>query len=206
MKTDQEIFWKGDFGNNYIERNHNEELIASSTSLFSSILSSTDGDVASVIEFGCNVGINLASLKGLLPNSSVTGLEINSSAASVARELEGVEVIEGSILEFNSDRVYYLTFSKGVLIHINPDSLIDVYKSLYNCSNKYIMIAEYYNPSPVSIDYRGHKDRLFKRDFAGEMMDIYSDLELVNYGFVYHRDTVFPQDDISWFLMKKKSS
>jgi spore coat polysaccharide biosynthesis protein SpsF len=206
MKTDQEIFWKGDFGNNYIERNHNEELIASSTSLFSSILNSTDGDVASVIEFGCNVGINLASLKRLLPNSSVTGLEINSSAASVARELKGVEVIESSILEFNSDRAYDLTFSKGVLIHINPDHLTDVYKSLYDCSNKYIMIAEYYNPSPVSIDYRGYKDRLFKRDFAGEMMDIYSDLELVNYGFVYHRDTVFPQDDISWFLMKKKSS
>ena len=67
------------------------------------------------------------------------------------------------------------------------------------------MIAEYYNPSPVGIDYRGYKDKLFKRDFAGEMLDGYQDLKLVNYGFCYHRGT-FPQDDISWFLLEKAGS
>jgi len=33
---------------------------------------------------------------------------------------------------------------------------------------------------------------------------MFVDLELVDYGFVYHRDPVFPQDDINWFLMKKQ--
>ncbi len=69
-------------------------------------------------------------------------------------------------------------------------------------SKKYILIAEYYNPTPVEMEYRGHREKLFKRDFAGEMMDQYNDLTLVDYGFVYHRDP-FPQDDITWFLMKK---
>jgi spore coat polysaccharide biosynthesis protein SpsF len=53
------------------------------------------------------------------------------------------------------------------------------------------------------INYRGHKDRLFKRDFAGELMDKYPDLKLVDYGFVWRRDNNFPQDDGTWFLLEK---
>ena len=63
---------------------------------------------------------------------------------------------------------------------------------------------EYYNPTPVEVTYRGNTGKLFKRDFAGELLDKYSDLELVDYGFIYHRDNCFPQDDITWFLMEKK--
>ena len=65
------------------------------------------------------------------------------------------------------------------------------------------MISEYYSPNPVSVNYRGNEDVLFKRDFAGEMMDMYNDLKLVNYGFVYHRDDFFPGDDANWFLLEK---
>jgi len=93
---------------------------------------------------------------------------------------------------------------KGVLIHINPAMLPAVYEKLYAASHRYILIGEYYNPSPVTIPYRGHEDRLFKRDFAGEMLETYSDLTLVDYGFCYKRDTAFPQDDITWFLLEKR--
>ena len=92
---------------------------------------------------------------------------------------------------------------KGVLIHINPEKLRDVYKLLYNSCSKYILIAEYYNPFPVEITYRGHKGKLFKRDFAGELMDLFPDVGLIDYGFCYHRDPNFSQDDITWFLLKK---
>ena len=88
-------------------------------------------------------------------------------------------------------------------LDINPDYLPEVYKRLDQYSSKYVMVAEYYNPSPVMINYRGHDNRLFKRDFAGELMEMYPDLQLVDYGFMYHRDPVFPQDDITWFLMEK---
>jgi len=53
--------------------------------------------------------------------------------------------------------------------------------------------------------YRGHTDRLFKRDFAGEIMDRHPKMELVDYGFAYRRDPNFPQDDITWFLMEERS-
>jgi spore coat polysaccharide biosynthesis protein SpsF len=80
-----------------------------------------------------------------------------------------------------------------------------VYQKLYDASSKYILICEYYNPSPVAIPYRGHSDRLFKRDFAGEIIEKFPDLKLINYGFSYRRDSVFPQDDITWFLIKKNN-
>jgi spore coat polysaccharide biosynthesis protein SpsF len=55
----------------------------------------------------------------------------------------------------------------------------------------------------VEIPYRGHSGKLFKRDFAGEILDAYSDLNLIDYGFAYHRDNYFKQDDITWFLLEK---
>ena len=97
-----------------------------------------------------------------------------------------------------------LVLIKGVLIHIHPNELQNVYKLLYKASRKYICIAEYYNPSPVEVKYRGHEGKLFKRDFAGEIMEQFSDLELIDYGFVYHRDSNFPQDDTTWFLLEKR--
>lgn len=82
--------------------------------------------------------------------------------------------------------------------------LTDVYDKLLSACGRYILVAEYYNPVPVAISYRGHSDRLFKRDFAGEIMDRHPKLQLIDYGFVYRRDPNFPQDDITWFLMEKK--
>jgi len=65
------------------------------------------------------------------------------------------------------------------------------------------LMCEYYNPSPVEVNYRGHSGKLFKRDFAGEFLDKFSDVKLIDYGFVYQRDPAFPQDDLTWFLMEK---
>ncbi len=91
-----------------------------------------------------------------------------------------------------------------MLIHINPEVLPQVYDKLVAATGRYLMVAEYYNPSPVAIPYRGQSDRLFKRDFAGEIMDRHPALQLVHYGFAYRRDPNFPQDDITWFLMEKR--
>ena len=94
--------------------------------------------------------------------------------------------------------------TKGLLIHINPDKLESAYRVIYDISNKYILIVEYYNPIPVEILYRNQKGKLFKRDFAGEFMNMFPEVSLIDYGFIYHRDPVFPQDDLTWFLMSKK--
>ena len=69
-------------------------------------------------------------------------------------------------------------------------------------SKKYILIAEYFSPKPEKIDYRGFKNKLFKRDFAKDYLSINKNSKLVDYGFVYEKDK-FPQDNINWFLIKK---
>lgn len=202
-KTEQEKFWAGDFGTEYISRNKSQEYLASNLNFFSKAFNQI-GRPDSVIEFGANVGMNLRAIKQLFPGISLSGVEINPSAADELANSIGVEnVFNGSIFDFESSSKYDVSLIKGVLIHINPEMLSLVYSKLYEASNKYILICEYYNPSPVTINYRGHSDRLFKRDFAGEMLDKYEDLELVDYGFCYKRDKAFPQDDITWFLLRK---
>lgn len=201
-KTEQESFWSGEFGNEYIERNQGEATIASNLALFSKILRSVNS-VSSILEFGANIGLNLEALRHLLPQVSLSAIEINKKAVAYLEKLENVTVHHSSIFDFQPNKQEDLVLIKGVLIHINPNELQNVYQLLYEASKKYICIVEYYNPTPVEVRYRGYDGKLFKRDFAGEMMDKFSDLKLVDYGFVYHRDFNFPQDDATWFLLEK---
>ena len=118
----------------------------------------------------------------------------------------GCEVHEGSILEFDGRPAVGPDPVQGRADPHPAGRPGRGYQRLHDCSRRYVLVAEYYNPSPVAIPYRGHDDRLFKRDFAGELLERYDDLRLVDYGFVYHRDPVFPLDDITWFLLEKHAA
>ncbi|MEJ6580840.1 MAG: hypothetical protein QNL68_13725 [Akkermansiaceae bacterium] len=204
FETDQENFWSGAFGDEYTDRNAGAAHEAALLSNFSEILKNT-GKVDSAIEFGANRGMNLATLKRLLPQAQLAGIEINETAIAHLAKIPDTEAIHQSILDYDAQKTYDLSFIRGVLIHINPEKLNEVYDRLHASSHRWILVSEYYNPSPVALPYRGHQDRLFKRDFAGEMLERFDDLTLDSYGFVYHRDPLFPQDDITWFLLRKKS-
>lgn len=204
-KTEQESFWAGEFGTAYIDRNQGDKLLAANLDFFAKSLRGARG-IQSCMEFGANIGMNLRALKLLHPALELHGIEINVDAAALLGSLISRDrVFQGSILDYVPSRKFDLVLIKGVLIHINPDELPAVYERLYQSTGRYLMVAEYYNPAPVAIPYRGHRDRLFKRDFAGELLDAYADLSLVDYGFAYRRDPNFPQDDINWFLMEKRS-
>jgi pseudaminic acid biosynthesis-associated methylase len=203
-KTEQEAFWAGQFGNDYIARNQSEQLLAGNLAFFSQVLNRTRG-VTSVLEMGANIGMNLRALSPLLPSARLNAIEINPTAASVLRDLSFVSgVCEGSILDYSSDQPFDLVFTKGVLIHLAPEMLPNVYDKMVEASSRYVLIAEYYNPSPMEIPYRGHSNKMFKRDFAGELMERHPNMTLVDYGFLYRRDPNWPQDDITWFLMEKR--
>lgn len=203
FKTEQEKFWAGNFGTEYIGRNEGLDLLASNLKFFSKTLAQA-GKLSSCLEFGANIGMNFKALKLLYPKMSFQGIEINKVAAKILAKLIGEKnVFTGSIFDYKGKTKADLVLIKGVLIHTNPAKLDLVYKKLYQASRNFILVCEYYNPSPTTIVYRGHTDRLFKRDFAGEMMDKYPDLKLIDYGFAYHRDVAAPQDDITWFLLKK---
>lgn len=201
--TVQEEFWAGEFGDQYINRNCDTQSIANNIVFFSKIFSKIIS-LDSAIEFGANIGLNADAIKHILPDIHLDAVEINPSAAKILREKNICNtVFNESILTFESENRYDLTFTKGVLIHISPEILPDVYDKLFTYSKKYILIAEYYNPTPTTVAYRGHTERLFKRDFAGDMLDRYDSLQLVDYGFTYRRD-IFPQDDMTWFLLERR--
>jgi spore coat polysaccharide biosynthesis protein SpsF len=204
-KTEQEAFWAGEFGTAYIERNRGDALLASNLDFFAKALRQARG-VRSCIEFGANIGMNLRALKLLFPGQEQHGVEINEQAArQLADAIPASHVHHQSLLEFSPVRTWDLVLIKGVLIHMNPETLPQVYARLVQSTARYLLIGEYYNPSPVAIPYRGHTDRLFKRDFAGELMDRHPGMSLVDYGFAYRRDPNFPQDDITWFLLEKRA-
>jgi len=202
-KTEQEQFWAGEFGDAYAERNAGAARVDAVASLFESILSRVPAP-GSVIEFGANIGLNIQALRRLLPAAELAAIEINDKAVRALRAIPALEVFATSILDFSPARTWDLALIKGVLIHINPDALPAVYSLLYRSASRYVCVIEYYNPTPIEVTYRGHEGRLFKRDFAGELLDTYPDLHLVDYGFAYHRDLRYREGDTTWFLLEKK--
>lgn len=201
-KTEHERFWAGEFGDEYLKRNQGARAVAANIAFFAKVLQRTQ-NIGSFIEFGANIGLNIAAFDSIMPQVKMSAIEINEKAVAQLKQFQDLTVYHSTILDFVPETRYDFVLIKGVLIHINPDELQGVYDKLYNSSQRYICIAEYYNPAPVEVSYRGHSGKLFKRDFAGEMLDKYPDLQLVDYGFMYHRDNNFPQDDINWFLIEK---
>lgn len=200
--TEQENFWAGSFGDDYISRNESGALLYSKVAMWSQMLKSANR-VKSIKELGCNIGLNLKALHHLNPSYDLSGVEINEIAAQQAKELGIGSITCGTITEPLEGEKVDLTFTAAVLIHINPEKLDQVYQNLVNLSNRYVLVAEYYNPTPTDVVYRGHSERLFKRDFAGDLIDSYG-LNLVDYGFWYKRDNVAQEfGDVSWFLLEK---
>ena len=98
---------------------------------------------------------------------------------------------------------FELSISYGVLIHQPEEKLNDYYQKLYELSKKYILITEYFSPYPVTVKYRDHDNKLFKRDFAKEFWNNFPDLKLIDYGFFWSQDQFTNGDDTNWFLFQK---
>ncbi|MDA7798346.1 methyltransferase [bacterium] len=202
-KDEQELFWSGDFGNSYLDRNNDKDMLAGKISLFAQATKRLN-PIHSVIELGCNRGLNAHAIKALYPNCEYTGVEIGDKAYAALQENSSVDFsIFSSIYDVVAEKKYDLVLVAGVLIHLNPNKLSQVYSLVAQLSKSNVIFAEYYNPTPVAIEYRGHKNKLFKRDFAGEFMERH-DFILRDYGFVYSRDPKFDYDDLTWFTMEKK--
>ena len=156
-RTEQEAFWAGHFGDDYVARNRGERLIASNLALFAKVLARTR-QVHSVIEFGASVGLNLVAIRRLLPEARLSAVEINETAVAELCKMPELTVHHRSLLEFSPEGTHDFVLTKGVLIHLDPDELPKVYDLLHRSSGRYICVAEYYNPTPVSCELsRSHR-------------------------------------------------
>jgi pseudaminic acid biosynthesis-associated methylase len=200
QKTEQELFWEGQFGTDYTTRNR--DLSQSRQPFWGEILKISKA-VHSICELGSNRGENLDALRALDAKLNLTGVEINPTACEHLRAIADVHACQSSIQDFQTEQRFDLVFTSGVLIHLNPDDLPMIYRKMDQLSSRYVLINEYYNPHPTEIDYRGHTGKLFKRDFAGEFLDMHDgQFSVASYGFLWNR--LHPAwDNTTWVLMEK---
>jgi spore coat polysaccharide biosynthesis protein SpsF len=197
--SDQEAFWSGDFGDEYTDRNRIAP--ASRAPFFRQILGLAP-DIHSVCEIGANAGHNARALQSLDPSLRITGIELNSSAFARLAAIPGITAVQSSIQNYQPAQQFDLVLTCGVLIHVNPADLPQVYRKMAAMSARYVLINEYFNPAPVEIEYRGHAGKLFKRDFAGEFLDHTEGFEPVGWGFLWKR--MQPAwDNSNWTLLRR---
>ena len=158
----------------------------------------------SVLEVGANIGINLraiqrisgANLHAVEPNQTARDRLVADGVVPPGQVYDGIAEklpVDTATIDF--------VFTRGVLIHIHPDNLLAACKEMFRVSKKYLLCAEYFSVRPESIPYRGHSDRLFKRDFGAFWLDNFPQLEVVEYGFEWKRVTGL--DNITWWLFVK---
>lgn len=204
MTTPQEVFWKNEISDTYVQSNlfFDKSL---GLEAWSRMLSSIDkAEVTSYLDCGSNIGRNIAFLKSALPNASANIIELSEEPyKQCLHSFEIDESFLGPIKGAKFNRRFDLVFTNVVLIHINPDDLLESMSRMYELSSKYILIGEYFNRTPVMIDYRGESDRLFKRDFGKLFVENFN-CKILDYGFLWGYE--FDKagfDDITYWLFEK---
>jgi spore coat polysaccharide biosynthesis protein SpsF len=198
--------WSGEFGDRYTERNVlDADAIRGRVRTWSRIVGAMHGDLPkSALEVGTNRGLNLAALPKVL-DLELWGVEPNASArAKVVADglLPAERMLEGFGHELPlADGAVELAFTSGVLIHVDPSLLARTVKEIHRVSSKYVLAIEYFAPRHEMIPYRGENDLMFRNDFGSVYLDAFPDLQVVDYGFFWRRDTVM--DDSTWWLFRK---
>lgn len=190
-----EKLWSGSFGDDYVDRNTSFEHRSGFWSRITSELRP-----GSVLEIGCNVGGNLRWIAGSV--EKVTGIDVNRKAlASLHRSLPhgAVALAAARDLPFRLG-AFDLVFTMGVLIHQPGASLARVMAEMYRCSRRHLLVAEYFSPSTVEVPYRGQEGALFKRDFGSLFLEQFSDLRMMESGFL-GRDSGW--DDITYWILER---
>lgn len=204
MSTPQEDFWKNKITESYAQDNSDfdEQL---GLDAWERILSKIDkSDIASYLDCGSNIGRNIAFLKKVLPNAAANIVEL--AKGPYDKCLEDFQIEEsflGPIKNAKFNKRFDLVFTNAVLIHVNPDDLLESMGRMFEMSSRYILIGEYFNRTPVMINYRGEDDRLFKRDFGKLLVENF-DCKVLDYGFLWgHEFDTAGFDDITYWLFEK---
>ena len=207
QETEQVKFWRGDFGDTYVDRNAtSHEHMRMRLSMWVRIFEYMAADMPkSVLEIGPNIGLNIRAMK-MLCAAEYFAVEPNEKARQILIE---EDVLPAANLQnaFAGDFVVPetpvdLAFTSGVLIHIHHDDLLAACTNIHKSSGKYIVCYEYFSDKPEIIQYRGHGDKLFKRDYGSFWLENFPDLKCLGYGFEWKPMT--GMDNATWWVFEKK--
>ncbi|MDX9964141.1 pseudaminic acid biosynthesis-associated methylase [Desulfobacter postgatei] len=205
--NEQSNFWKGNFGNQYTERNavdldnlYEKNFGLTRTALNNDMLTDVNTN-ASILEAGCNRGLQLELLRrqGF---TKLWGIDINAKALEHARKEKQNNIVEGSILDIPfKDNYFDLVFTSGVLIHIHPSNIKQALSELYRTTKKYIWCFEYFADTYTEISYRKNTNKMWKADFLSIFMEFYPDLAIIKQKKLQYIDE--PDKEDMMFLLKK---
>jgi len=209
--TKQMEKWSGDFGKDYTDRNvfSLEELDAlykskygvTRTELNQRFLEGMDRSIR-VLEVGSNVGNQLLCLQSM-GFVNLYGIELQSYAVELSKaRTKRINIIEGSAFDIPyKDGYFDLVFTSGVLIHISPSDIIRALREIFRCTREYIWGFEYCADEHTEITYRGHKELLWKANYAKLYLEQFEELKIVK----EERLKYLTNDNVdAMFLLKKK--
>lgn len=192
--------WVGTFGNKWGERNCGKMDMDARRRTFKKLFSSLYIPGQSVFEIGCNTGHNLLEIQRL--GYSAFGCEPNLRAfnSSIASNLH-IYNADGASLKNIKSSTFGMVFTSCVLIHTNPFECHRIMNEMARISKKYVLFMEYFAKRETQKVYRGHKELLFKRNFAKKFAEEHKDFELLKMGELTDKDGF---DRTTWALFKRK--
>jgi spore coat polysaccharide biosynthesis protein SpsF len=162
FNSEQEKFWATTYAQDYIRRNSafDNELGAKA---WRTMLGAAHGAIRNYLECGCNIGRNLDQLGIALPGAKASVIEISKPAFEYVKSKHQLaKAFNGAILDSKfTDGAFDLVFTMGVLIHINPDHLLQHMEKMFSYSSRFVLFGEYFNRTPVALEYQGQQDKLY---------------------------------------------
>lgn len=208
--------WKTDFGDAYTERCHPDTQdgaaqIDARAQLFLTIQRQTGISffgLDSIVEYGCNAGLNLEALRKTWPSVPTLGVEPNAVARTEAKAA-GHEVIHGELrfddpkafLQKRTPAVGDLAFTAGVLIHVPPTELKEAEDVVVQSAKRYVLAIEYFAPESRMIRYRGLDHAMWLDDFGSHYWKHPDIKRCLGYGFAWK--PVTGMDNVTWWMFEK---
>ena len=166
--------WQGEFGRAYTDRNQVDWHTR-----VGALKRIIPRDVSSVLEVGANRGHNLVALKSL--GLDARGCEPADYARAEAVN-QGLLVCACSVYDlYDGGHTSDLVMTCGVLTHVPPARLDDALGRIVDVARRYVLAIEY-DGNDESIEYRGHQDMLWKRDYGKHYRRLFPELRVVQEG------------------------
>jgi len=209
-ETPQMNVWRGDFGKSYTDRNilspddldalYTERVGVSQRAMNTEFLGHLPRDLR-ILEVGSNVGNQLLCLQDM-GFTRLCGVELQRYAVERSKQyLKNIDILQGSAFDVPfKDGFFDLVFTSGVLIHLAPGDIRGALREIYRCSRRFIWGLEYYATEYQGVEYRGHKELLWKADFAKLYLETCQDLRLVKQRIFPWLDD--PNEDVMFLLEK----
>lgn len=197
-KTSQMEKWIGEFGKQYTDRNafslEELDLLYEKRYGITRMEMNVEfiGDLSRsirILEVGSNIGNQLLCLQKM-GFTSLYGIELQSYAVELSKSrTKNINIIEGSAFDLPfKDGFFDMVFTSGLLIHIAPGDISMVMNEIHRCTTQYIWGMEYWSDTYTEVEYREHRELLWKTNFPKLFLDQFSDLIFVKeqyYKYIY---------------------